>query len=217
MPPDNLFSPADREAIAAAVQEAERKTSGEIVVSVVPASDEYAHARWKGATLGSLLAVLGAAALHDLGGHWGGPLGLWMALPAAGGVALGYVLARVPGVRRFLATPELLARRVQARASQAFLEGEVFRTRERTGILLFVSLFERRVVVLGDSGITAKVAQADWEGIVAGVVKGMRERRSAQAVIEGIRLAGELLERHGVARRPDDANELPDGLRAEKQ
>lgn len=213
---DNLFTPADREAIAAAVTEAEKKTSGEIVVSVVPACDEYAHAHWKGAALGSLLAVLGAAALHDLGGYWGGPLGLWMALPAAGGVALGYVLARIPALRRFLATPEVMARRVQTRAAQAFLDGEVFRTRERTGILLFVALFEHRVVVLGDTGIRAKVAQQEWEGIVAGVVKGMREGRPAAAVIEGIRLSGELLERHGVLRRPDDVNELPDGLRAAK-
>ena len=74
-----------REAIAAAVTEAEKRTSGEIVVSVVPACDEYAHAHWKSATLGSLLAVLGAAALHDVGGYWGGPLGFWMALPAAAG------------------------------------------------------------------------------------------------------------------------------------
>lgn len=213
---DEPFTSADREAIAAAVSEAEKRTSGEIVVSVTPACDEYAHAHWKGAALGSLLAVLAAAALHDLGGYWGGPLGLWMALPAAGGAALGYLLVRLPSVRRFLATPELMERRTQARASQAFLEAEVFRTRERTGILLFVALFERRVVVLGDSGIRAKVAQQEWEGIVAGVVRGMREGRPAGALLEGIRLVGELLERHGVQRRPDDRDELPDGLRLEK-
>ena len=213
---DKLFTSADREAIAAAVTEAEKRTSGEIVVSVLPACDEYAHAHWKSATLGSLLAVLGAAALHDVGGYWGGPMGFWMALPAAGGAALGYLLARWPAIRRFLATPEVMARRVHTGAAHAFLDAEVFRTRERTGILIFVALFERRVEVLGDSGIRAKVAQEEWEGIVAGVVKGMREGRAAAALVEGIRLCGELLERHGVLRRPDDVNELPDGVQSEK-
>ncbi|HLA78012.1 MAG TPA: hypothetical protein VJU18_10575 [Vicinamibacteria bacterium] len=213
---DSLLSPADREAIAAAVQEAEQKTSGEIVVSVVAASDQYTHAQWKGAALGALLLVLTAAAVHDLGGYWGGPLPLWMTLPAAGGLAMGYVLASLPALRRLLASPEVVARRVDARAAQAFLDAEVFRTRERTGILLFVSLFEHRVVVLGDSGIKARVAQQEWESIVAGVVRGMREGRPAAALIEGIRLSGELLERHGVRRGPDDVNELPDGPRAEK-
>jgi putative membrane protein len=216
MSADQLFTPADREAIAAAVTAAEKRTSGEIVVSVVAACDEYAHAHWKAATLGSLFAALGAAALHDIGGHWGGPLGFWMALPAAGGAALGFLLARWPAVRRFLATPEVMVRRVHTAAAHAFLDGEVFRTRERTGILLFVALFEHRVEVVGDSGIRAKVAQEEWEGIVRGVVTGMREGRSVAALVEGIRQCGELLERHGVLRRPDDVNELPDGVRSEK-
>ncbi len=110
-----------------------------------------------------------------------------------------------------------MARRVGRRASVAFLEEEVFKTRERTGILIFVSLFERRVVVLGDEGIHRRVKPGEWEGIVADIVAGIRARRPADALIEAIGRCGALLERRGVELRPDDKDELADGLRTRER
>ena len=63
----------------------------------------------------------------------------------------------IPTLRRFLVSPDEMDHQVRRRALQAFVEHEVFATRERTGVLLILSLFERRVVVLGDAGINAKV------------------------------------------------------------
>jgi putative membrane protein len=209
-----VFSESDLEAVRAAVREAERGTSGEIVPYVVPASDGYAGAVWKGTALGALLGPLLALAAYRLGGFWGDHISFWIALPAASGAAAGCLLAAfVPAVKRRLAGSEVIEARVRQRAALAFLGEEVFRTRERTGILLFVSLFERRVVVLGDSGINRQVAASHWEGIVATVVDGIRGGRPGAALAAGIRQCGELLARFGVAIRPDDSNELSDDLR----
>lgn len=211
---DQLFTAADREAVREAVRAAEAGTAGEIVPYVVPASDAYAGAVWKGTALGALTGPLLAWAAYVLGGFWGTHLNLWIALPAAAGGAAGFLLsALVPPVKRRLAGHEMLDARVRQRAAAAFLAEEVFRTRERTGILLFVSLFERRVVVLGDSGINRQVEASHWEGIVATVTAGIRDGRPGAALAAGIRQCGELLARFGVAIRPDDQNELSDELR----
>jgi putative membrane protein len=209
-----FFRENDLEAIRAAVAEAEGRTSGEIVPYVVEASDVYSGAVWKGTAFGAIAGPLVAEALYLLGNFWGGAMPLWIALPAAAGGAAGFLLTSlVPAVKRWLAGDEFLDVRTLERASQAFLEQEVFRTRERTGILLFLSLFEHRVVVLGDAGINQKVEKQQWDGIVQTVVTGIRAGRPGEALAVAIRQCGELLESHGVARQADDRNELPDELR----
>ena len=210
---DTLFSDADREAIRAAVEEAECATSGEIVPYVVAASDEYPNAPWRGAALGAMTLPLLAWGAHGLWGLWGGQLFVWMVLPAAAGAALGWLVAQVPAVRRALAGQAVMELRVRRRAGVAFLEEEVFATRDRTGILLFLSLFEHRVVVLGDSGINARVDQAEWQGIVETVVAGIHAGRPGPAVAAAVRECGALLARHGVVCRVDDTDELGNVLR----
>jgi putative membrane protein len=212
-----FFTDTDLAAVRAAVQEAEARTSGEIVPYVVEASDEYPTAAWKGAAWGALFAPVAALALYWWGGFWGTHLPYWMLLPPTAGAAAGYLLtALVPALKRWMAGEELLEVRSRRRAEVAFLEQEVFRTRDRTGILLFVSLFEHRVVVLADSGIHQKVVPGEWDGIVAGVIQGIRAGRPGAALIAAIRECGQVLERHGVARRPDDVDELPNELRRER-
>lgn len=208
-----LFSEQDLKAVREAVAAAEGETSGEIVPFVVDASDAYEGTLWKGTALGALGAALLAAVAHTAAGLWGGGA-LWIALPAAGGGALGYLAtAFLPAVKRALIPPDVLERRVRRRAAVAFVEEEVFSTEDRTGILLLLSLFEHRVVVLGDTGINAKVAEQEWEGITDAIAAGIRAGRPGEALVEGIAACGALLSRRGVEIRPDDRNELRDDLR----
>ena len=213
---DTFFSDADREAIRAAVAAAETGTSGEIVPFVVAASDEYPNAAWKGAALGALLGALVAAGAYAWGGFWGSWVPLWILVPPAGGAAIGYLATVLSlAIRRWMAGGEMLDLRTRRRAALAFLEQEVFATRDRTGILLFVSLFEHRVVVLGDAGINARVEQREWDSVVRTVIEGVRAGRPGPAIAEAVAECGRLLARHGVARQPDDRDELPDRLRTE--
>jgi putative membrane protein len=202
MPSPGLFSDSDLQAIRAAVAAAEAGTSGEIVPYVVGESDEYGGAAWKGAAFGALLGGLAGWAVHRWGGFWGTNLFAWMVLPPAAGAALGW-----------LAGGELLDLRTRRRAAAAFLEEEVFRTRHRTGILLFVSLFERRVVVLGDAGVNAKVEPGEWDEVVRLAVEGIRQGRPGEGLAAAIAACGRLLARPGLERLPDDTDELPDELR----
>jgi putative membrane protein len=208
------FSASDLEAVRRAVAAAEAESAGEIVPYVVAASDPYPGAAWKGATFAALAAALAAWAIHRAGGYWGGHLLSWTALPPAAGAALGFLAVHLlPPLRRWLAGAELIELRTRRRAAAAFLEQEVFQTAGRTGILIFVSLFERRVVILADSGIHARVEEGEWDGIVARIVDGIRHGEAEPALVAGVRACGDLLARHGLPRPPGRANELADDVR----
>ena len=215
---EKFFSPADLTEIETAIHEAEARTAGEIVPYVVSHSDHYEAAAWKGATLGAFLAVVAAAGLYELGGFWGGFILAWILLPPLAGGALGFAAAAlVRPLKLWLAGQAAVEHHVHQRAAAAFLENEVFRTRERTGILVFLSLFERRVVVLGDSGINARVEQHEWDAVVARIVTGIRSGQPGTALASAIRRCGELLARRGVVARPDDTDELPDRLQMREE
>ncbi len=214
---DPVLSEADLARVEAAVGAAEKRTAGEIVPYIVRRSGRYDVAAWRAAAVGALLvmaATLGISTLYD---GWGMSwlYSTWAVALAAGvGGTVGALLgAFVPGVRRLLAGPDLLAETVHRRAAEAFLDEEVFATRDRTGILLFVSLFEHRIEVMGDAGIDAKVEQAEWEGVVDRIRTGIRSRDLAGGLVAAVEMCGDLLHRRGVEIQPGDTDELPDGVR----
>jgi putative membrane protein len=215
VPPKPALSAADRDELARAVAAAERRTSGEVVISIVESCDDYQHASWKGMALGALGGVLLAAGVYATGRVWWS-VWLWILAPASAGAAVGYLAATMSdGLRRRLVAPELLAHRVDQRAAAAFLRAGLSRTRDRTGILIFLALFEHRVEVLADTGISATVAQADWDAIAGDIAAGMKSGAPMPALLHAIERCGELLESHRLAPRPDDSDELPNRVRTE--
>ena len=211
---DELFSAAASERIRAAVAKAEDRTSGEIVPYVVDTSDSYAGSFWLSALLGALAGPLAALAVYQRFELWGLVPMVWLLSPVFAGAIAGYLAAwTMPAWRRWLAGEETLIRRTRRRAAVAFLEEEVFKTRDRTGILIFLSLFERRVVILGDEGINRRVQEDEWQAVVGGIVAGIHAGRHSEALVEAIDRCGVLLERRGVAIRSDDTDELSDELR----
>lgn len=212
-----MIEDLDVDRIRDAVSRAEERTSGEIVPVIVPRSDDYEIAVWRGA--GATLLVAFVAVLLVLRFYDGWGLG-WLFAPwgvvltALGAGTVGALLsAFVYPVQRFLAGSDRLDETVHRRAMQAFLEEEVFDTRDRTGILLFVSLREHRIEVLGDAGINQEVAPDDWAEVVARIRRGIQNDNLTDGLVEGIEMCGQLLERKGVEIRPDDENELSDTVR----
>ena len=213
------LSNEDLERIRQAVAEAERRTSGEIVPYVVRRSDAYEEIAWKGASIAAALALACTAAIFRFYEGWGLA---WLhtgwgtaTLTLAAGMAGGALSAFAPPLGRLLAGPARLTRTVHRRAMKAFVDEEVFATRERTGVLIFVSLWEHRIEVLGDAGIHAQVSADDWTDIVARIRDGVRSGHFADGLVEAIQMCGALLESREVERRDDDANELSDALRME--
>lgn len=204
-----LLPQADLDRIAAAVTAAERGGSGEIVVALVRESDGYEETLWRGGAAFALLGLLADAAFRLSTGTWPAvsPLEGVGALAFLGGA--GALLTRyVPGLRRFFGRDRMVERSALA-AEAMFLEKRVYATRERTGMLLFVTFLERRVIVLADEGIDARVPKGTWDGVVASIVAGMKARRPADGIVEAVETCGRLLREAGFTARPDDTDELP--------
>jgi putative membrane protein len=207
----DTFSEPELEAVQEATRAAERRTGAEIVCVVVGRSDDYEQAFAISAALGALAGAAAAALWHLYGDGWLWSPAAWLALPALAGSGLGLLaVATIPALRRALVRAETLARRVRARALEAFVEEDLHATRDRTGVLLFLGLFEHRVEVLCDRGVEERVPQAAWQEIVDALTRGIREARAGAALVEAVEASADLLARHGVARRADDVNELRD-------
>ncbi len=98
-----------------------------------------------------------------------------------------------------------------AAAARVFHRVGMARTRDRNGVLFFVSIRDRRLAVIGDSGIHAEVPADFWSSVIARVEARFAQGRFADGLIDGIELAGDALARH-FPPRPDDVNELPDSI-----
>jgi len=214
----NMFSQAQQEKIAAAVREAEKVTSGEIVPYVVGRSDHYEVAEWRGGFLGGFVVFVAMTFLRSAAGGWirFDPLAIAAATLLAGGGAM-LAVRFFPPLMRLFAGSHLMTRRVEQRAAEAFVSEEVFATEKRTGILIFLSMLERRVLVIGDTGIHGKVRQDEWHEIISIVVKAIRAGEPADGLAEAIRRCGALLAGHGAGRTAGDRDELSDNLRIRKE
>ena len=205
-----LFTAADLESIRLATAASEQRTSGEIVPYIVERIDTHDEARWRAAALGALAAALIAGAVHTLSGFWGGAGVLWITLPTLAGASTGYAIGGLGAIARRLVPTDTLDRLARLRAEAAFLEEEVFKTRDRTGILIFLALAEHRAVILADEGINQAVAAGLWDRVVTDLVAGIRAGRAPQALENAVIRCGEILAEHRVEPRPDDTDELDD-------
>jgi putative membrane protein len=103
---------------------------------------------------------------------------------------------------------------VKQAAHVSFLRHGLMNTRDRTGVLVFVSLRERRVQILADKGISDKVGKGYWKEEALKLVERIQAGRAAEGMVSVIQDIGQKLEKH-FPRKADDTNELSNSLRSE--
>jgi putative membrane protein len=210
------FSEKDLNRIKIAVHEAESKISGEIVPVIVAKSGHYSIANYK-AGLFSTLLVFGLIILCDryvpeLAVY--DPLVIFFIVLVAG--AVGATAANYSGfVKRKMLTQQHMDNATRQRAENAFLVEEVFNTVHRTGIMIFISFFEREVIVMADTGISKVVEQKEWDKIVTILTENIRKDKIVEGLEIALKRCGEILLEKGFKADPDDKNELRDDLRIE--
>lgn len=194
--------------IAAAVREAEARTSGEIYCVVARASDSYLFPAAFFLTVAIVtLSLFVSLALH----HWWfdvRPATLALAQLLAIACAL-VVLWFFPALRIRLVPKRLQFRRAHENALKQFFARNVHITTARTGVLLFVSLAEHYAEVVADAGINQRVDQVAWNDVVAMLVDHARRGDLANGFVAAVGSVGSLLAQHfpvGDA----DFNELDD-------
>jgi putative membrane protein len=196
------------ERINAAVEQAEKSTAGEIVCMVHTASYHYPMSDIIGA---AALALPAAMALTPIigGWLWIGTQNMWVFLsilvPA---FILGHwVVKHTPWLKRIFISNREMAEEVEEAAVTSFFKHGLYRTKDGTGILIFISVFERKVWVLADAGIDAKVSGDHWKSVVEGITEGIRNDQAAAAICLAVDTIGRTLSEYFPV-APDDINEL---------
>jgi len=213
-----MYARADHQRIHNAIAAARRLTRGEVHCVVVQESGSYREVpvAWAAAVglLGAPLALIAGArptGLVDLvrrllngGWHIGhaGPANAGLMAALLGYTAIQLILfgaalalVSVPAVRR-LATPgRLKTARVHAKALEHFA-GQTHSTEAPAAVMVFASLAERRVEIIADENIHAKVGDAAWNQAVAKALAHIRTGDVAGGLVLASELCGEALAAH---------------------
>lgn len=207
------FSEKDKANIKEAVQKVEKVSSGEIVVYFAQRSDDYQEVRWFSA---AFFMLVGAILVAGLSYFWMLPFAttpVETSMVILGFFFTGFFISWLfPVSVRLLASQERLYARTMQRASEVFLNEEIFETRDRTGILIFTSYLEHQVHILADKGISKIVSQDQWTVIVDTILEGIKTKNLADGLVKGIAMLEKPLLDHGILIKPDDENELSDDI-----
>ncbi len=201
----------EKKEVESCVKEVEKNTSGEIVPMIVSASYHYPMSNMIGALIFSLLISIGVTLVFSIRKSWGGAtvLDLWLfpAVFAVSFLLFHEVVKRILWLKRIFITKAEIDEEVEEAALTSFYRNGLNNTRDRTGILIFISVFERRTFVLADEGINAKVDTGIWQEIVDTVVQSIRQRRQAEGICRAVRRCGDLI-RNAFPIKADDTDEL---------
>jgi len=199
-----LFSPEEKRRVSDAIAQAERKTSGEIVVVVAARSDAYLYVPPLVAACLSLLVPWPLIFLTRLNVEW------IFLIQLATFLAVTALLLPLR-VRSALVPADIKRRHAHQRAVEQFLVQNLHTTAEHTGVLIFVSAAEHHVEILADAQIDARVAPGAWQHIVDDLTAALGKDQAAAGLTAAIGAAGEQLARH-FPPGARNANELPDHL-----
>ena len=220
----HAMSDSDSARVSAAVTAAEAHTAGEIVTIVSAHSDTYADIAMLWSALVGLLALLALSLIPDFYlGIYDRMTGSWVqqwtpravfavALLVASLKFMGMWLLQLwPPLRLALVPSPVKHMRVRAKAVTCFKVGAERRTQGRTGVLIFLSLRERRAEIVADEAIAAKVAPEVWGAAMVAMLAEIRQGRIADGMIAAVEKVGTVLAEHFPVAE-GDINELPDRL-----
>ena len=205
MKAETFFTEQEKERIRQAVVDAESKSAGEIVPMIVTSAARYTEIELLGLIAGLFAGMVIEWFWSD---PWGSPyFQLWPVF----GALIGFLLGRIPDLKRVLAPSRRITEAVHTLGLASFTEQGLHYTKDHTGILILVSLLEHRVEVLADRGINLKVAQGTWDEVVHIITAGIKSGQASDAFCNAIGRCGDILATH-FPRQADDKDELPNRL-----
>lgn len=210
--------------VTAAVTAAEARSDGEIVTIIAEKSDAYHDVGLHYAVLIMLLVPVVWGLLPKSIVDWGlglvfgwnhevtrGELMTILFVKLAGAfLVVRYALAWMP-LRMALTPRATKHRRVRRRALEYFRVAADRRTIGRTGVLLYLSLLERRAEIVADEAINSKVAPEVWGEAMAALITEVKAGRPGEGMAKAVQMIGDVLAEH-FPRSSSDTNELPDRL-----
>ncbi len=198
-----FFEEATKALVVDAVRDVESKTSAEIVVSLRAQSETYRDVDIAAGAVAAIVAMFALMFVPVELDEYLFPVEalLLFALVSA-------LVGKVPALKRRLVSVKRRTARVLEAARAHFVEAGVDRTRDRSGILVFVSLLEREVTLVPDRGIDPAAVGAPWDSVLVALRESL-VASDPNAFARALKSLGDPL---GAIypRKEDDTNELPD-------
>ena len=216
----NLFSEDQRKQIESAVAAAESKTSCEIVPVVATASGRYDRPE---DIVGLWFAIIGGSLVWYLAPRQIAASGSWNSSSDVVGILtliavmtasflIGAIAAsRIAWLRRWFTPKKEMNEEVLSRAQETFFNKNIHHTDNSTGLLIYVSLFERFAVILGDQNVVQELGQDTLDQLCNQLTTDLKEGNATEAICKVIGDAGDVLS-GPLPQQADDTNELQDTL-----
>jgi putative membrane protein len=204
----------ERERIRLTVHAVEQQTNAEIVPMIVSRSGLYRDAQHRTGLLLSVvvLTLMLTTEIVWLPWGWHGSNAAWLVLATVVAYGIGAWLGTLAPCIRLLTPTDRVHHKVRLRAERAFTKHAVSQTRERTGVLIMVSLLERQIYVLADQSIFQQVPSERWSSVVEAAVSRLKGGDIAGGLCQGIQVCGTLLAEVCPGRPGDNPDELSNEL-----
>lgn len=211
-----LFSETELKSIENTIIECEKDVSGEIRVAFEYSSNSYTGAMLTAGMVFMLISTLLFLFIEDVlfpntfisyfQDHY---LVLTQFISFSLGALITLFSARL---KRLFTSKSYMRKSAYEKAETIFLEKEIFATRQRSGILIFMSILEHQIIILPDVGLKAKVKPKEWEKIANTIAKSFQKHQAADGIQQAVRDCRALLLKYGFEASPDDLNELSNDI-----
>ena len=199
-----LLTEHEQRQVAEAIARVEKTTDAELVTVLAARADDYAYIPLLWA---SLIALVVPGVVHYLSGY----LTMYTLLLAQWATFIVLCLVfRLPKVTTRLIPRSVRHWRASNLARRQFLEQNLHHTLGGTGVLIFVCEAERYVEILVDEGISKRLDNSSWDGIVKAFTQQVKQGQTLAGFIACIEACGELLKVHVPVTQT--RNELPNRL-----
>lgn len=197
------FDQASCDQLALCVREIETKTDAEIVIAVRGRTGTYRHADYLcGAIVGFLTLIFLLFSPFEFNHYW-------VAIDVVLLFAIGaLVCSRSNALRRLLTTKQFRADAVRTGAAAMFYEAGIANTDAEMGVLIYLSLLERRLELIADRGVLKAAPPLEWNERVYELHRAGRMPQ-LQTLLKCLQDLGQLLAEH-LPPTGKNPNELPD-------
>ena len=178
----------DVQKIEEAIKTAEATTSGEIVPVILSESDDYIYTHFLSALIFTIAGIYLSEHFNLFVYNYVITSMIWS--------VVGFCIPYISGIKKILLTQNEIDEEVNQRALQAFYAQNLHNTKDQTGILIFISLLEKRVIILGDRGINEKVEENFWNEELNHILSSIKNNELPQGLSHVIKDMGEKLSTH---------------------
>jgi putative membrane protein len=187
----------------------ESKTLCEIVPMVVQSSNRYLVANY---ALGVFLSILACLLFYLSPFYFLNPI--YYLFIQISFFIIGFFLANISPLKKLFIPKGDLNAEVNLKSYESFLNHNLHLTKNHNGVLIFISLFEKKIKILTDKSINDKISNSEWTPVINDFIVNYQKEDLLNSLKTTLIQVGNILEKHfpRSGPKPVDENELQNDL-----